>query len=141
MGEYQHSLDEKGRLIIPAKFRDDLGSSFVITRGLDKCLFVYPAGEWSSLEEKLKNLPLTKADARSFVRFLLAGATQSDLDTQGRVMLPQNLREHANIQRDVVVIGVGTRVEIWAKEEWETYESNASSSFEEIAEKIVDLGL
>lgn len=141
MGEYQHSLDEKGRLIIPAKFRDELGSSFVITRGLDRCLFVYPEEEWRHLEEKLKTLPLTKADARSFVRFLLAGATQGELDAQGRVVLPQNLREYARIQREVVVIGVGTRVEIWAKEEWATYEAQAAASFEEIAEKIVDLGL
>lgn len=141
MGEYQHTLDTKGRLIIPARFREELGEKFVVTRGLDNCLFVYPLSEWSILEEKLKSLPLTKADARRFVRFLFSGATECQLDKQGRINLPVNLRQYAHIDKDVVVIGVSTRVEIWASEVWEGYMKEANESYEEIAEKIVDLGI
>lgn len=141
MGEYQHSLDDKGRLIIPAKFRESLGPSFVATRGLDHCLFLYPQAEWQSLEAKLKTLPLTNANARAFVRFFFSGAGECDLDKQGRILLPPNLREYARMERDVVVIGVSNRVEVWAKSEWETYSSEADESFESIAEQIVDLGI
>lgn len=141
MGEYQHSIDDKGRLIIPAKFRDALGSSFVVTRGLDNCLFVYPQKEWSAMEQKLKALPLMKADARAFTRFFLAGATECELDKQGRVNIPGNLREHAGLDKDCVVIGVSNRVEIWSKENWETYSQMSEQSFNEIAEKLVDFNL
>ena len=139
MGEYQHSLDEKGRMTIPAKFRDDLGQSFVVTRGLDQCLFVYPKAEWSVLENKLKSLPLMKSDARAFTRFFFSGATECDLDRQGRVNIPSNLREHARLDKDAVVIGVSNRVEIWSREAWESYSSQSEESFNEIAEKLVDL--
>lgn len=141
MGEYQHSLDAKGRLIIPAKFREELGEGAVLTRGLDNCLFLFPAEEWSVLETKLKTLPLTKADARQFVRFLFSGATECELDKQGRITLPQNLRDFASIDKDAVVIGVSSRVEIWSKEKWESYVTMAEESFEDIAENIVDLGI
>lgn len=141
MGEFQHTLDDKGRLIVPAKFREELGDRFVVTRGLDNCLFVYPAREWSALEEKLKTLPLTKGDARAFVRFLFSGATECEVDKQGRIILPQNLRDHARIDKEVVVIGASTRVEIWSKENWEAYARAAEESFEKIAENIVDLGI
>ena len=141
MGEWQHTLDSKGRLIIPAKFREQLGERFIVTRGLDHCLFVYPPSEWSILEEKLKSLPLTQGDARRFVRFLFSGATECELDKQGRITLPGNLRDYAKLEKDVMVIGVSNRVEIWAKESWDDYVEEASTSYEEIAEKIVDLGI
>lgn len=141
MGEYHHTLDAKGRLIVPARFRDGLGETFVVTRGLDHCLFAYPMDEWKSVEEKLRALPLTKADARSFVRFFFSGAIECELDKQGRIMVPQNLREYAKIDKDVVAVGVSTRVELWSAERWTEYVEDASESFEEIAESIVDLGI
>ena len=141
MGEYHHSLDDKGRLIVPSKFREPLGGRCVVTRGLDKCLFVYPEPEWRAMEQKLRQLPLTQADARAFVRFFFSGATDLELDKQGRIMLPANLREYAGLDKDVVVIGVATRVELWSKEVWSGYMQEAASSFEAIAEKIVDLGI
>lgn len=139
MGEYQHSIDDKGRLIIPAKFREELGAGFVVTRGLDHCLFVYPRKEWETLEAKLKSLPLTSSDARAFVRFFFSGASECDLDKQGRVLIPSTLREYAKLERDCVVIGVSNRVEIWAKEAWESYSNDAADSFAAIAEKLTDL--
>ncbi len=141
MGEYQHTLDTKGRLIVPAKFREDLGAGAVLTRGLDHCLFLFPMDEWRVLEEKLKTLPLTKAGARQFVRFLFSGATECELDKQGRLIVPQNLRDYAKIQKDAVVIGVSNRIEIWSKETWEAYVEEAEESYEAIAESIVDLGI
>jgi len=141
MGEYQHSLDAKGRIIVPAKFRDPLGGQCVVTRGLDQCLFLYPPAEWATMEEKLKTLPLTQRDARAFVRFFFSGATDVELDKQGRIMIPAALRDYAGLTKDVVVIGVSTRVELWSKENWERYVAEAESSFESIAEKIVDLGI
>lgn len=141
MGEYQHSIDDKSRLIIPAKFRDELGAGFVVTRGLDNCLFVYPRKEWETLEAKLKSLPLTSSDARAFVRFFFSGATECDLDKQGRILLPSPLREYGKLARDCAVIGVSNRVEIWAKEAWESYSSDAAESFASIAEKLTDLNL
>ncbi len=141
LGEYAHTLDEKGRMIVPARFREELGSSFVVTRGLDRCLFVYPLPEWEALAGKLRALPLTKADTRAFVRLLFSGAGECALDKQGRILLPPALREYAGIQRDVVSIGVANRVEIWAAEEWAKYTDAATESYEAIAEKIVDLGI
>lgn len=138
MGEYQHTIDDKGRLTIPAKFREALGPSFIVTRGLDQCLFVYPKAEWAVLEQKLKSLPLMKSDARAFTRFFFSGATECELDKQGRVNLPNMLISHAQLVKDCVVIGVSNRVEIWAKEQWEDYFSQSAQSFNEIAEKLVD---
>lgn len=141
MGEYLHSLDSKGRLIIPSKFREELGEKFVMTRGLDGCLFVYPMSEWSILEGKLKALPLTKADARAFVRFFFSGATECETDKQGRIIIPANLRAYAKIEKEVVVIGVSNRVEIWSSELWNSFMESAESSYEKIAENIVALGI
>ena len=141
IGEFQHAIDAKGRLIIPARFREELGESFLVTRGLDRCLFVYPRAEWQGLEGKLKTLPMTQANARAFVRFFFSGATECTLDKQGRILIPANLREHARLVRDVMIIGVSTRVEIWAKEEWDRYVEQAEISYDEIAEKLVDLGI
>ncbi len=141
MGEYQHSLDAKGRIIVPAKFRDELGDRFVVTRGLDNCLFVYPRCEWEALEAKLKALPLTKGDARRFVRFLFSGATECEVDKQGRINLPQNLREYAGLDKEVIVIGVSNRVELWSQARWVTYMQEAEDSYEDIAEDIEGLGI
>lgn len=139
MGEYRHSIDDKGRLIMPAKFREGLGQSFVVTRGLDHCLFAYPLSEWTQLEQKCKTLPFTKADARKFTRFLFSGASEAELDKQGRIHIPPHLREFAKLQKECVVIGVSTRVEIWCKEQWDSYYSASEESFNEIAESLVDL--
>lgn len=138
MGEYQHTIDEKGRMIVPAKFREALGASFIVTRGLDQCLFVYPMQEWSVLEQKLKALPLMKSDARAFTRFFFSGATECELDKQGRMNLPKTLIDHAKLEKDCVVIGVSNRVEIWSKAIWEDYFQQSEESFAEIAEKLVD---
>ncbi|ADL07705.1 division/cell wall cluster transcriptional repressor MraZ [Thermosediminibacter oceani] len=141
MGQFQHSLDAKGRLIIPSKFRELLGDSFILTKGLDRCLFVYPKDEWCLLEQKLKTLPLTKKDARAFIRFFFSGAVEVEIDKQGRILIPPMLREYAGIEKDVVIIGVSNRAEIWSQKEWEAYCKEAESSYEEIAENMVDLGI
>ncbi|SER64039.1 division/cell wall cluster transcriptional repressor MraZ [Salipaludibacillus aurantiacus] len=141
MGEYHHNIDDKGRMIIPAKFRDGLGSTFVVTRGMDKCLFVYPEKEWQQLEQKLKTLPFTKKDARAFTRFFFSGATECELDKQGRVNIASTLRSYAALDKECVVIGVSNRVEIWSKAIWEDYFAESEESFAEIAEGIVDFEL
>lgn len=140
-GEYDHTIDEKGRLIVPSKFREELGVSFIVTKGLDGCLFVYSKNEWAILETEINSLPLTKGDARAFSRFLFAGATEVEIDKQGRILVAPNLRSAAKISKDVIVIGVGTRVEIWNKETWENYCNNGDVSPEDIAEKLSDLGI
>lgn len=139
MGEYNHTIDAKGRLIIPSKFRDTLGDEFVVTKGLDGCLFVYDNTEWSAFEEKLKSLPLTNKDARQFVRFFLAGATLAEVDKQGRILVPANLREFAGLEKEVVLVGVASRVEIWSKARWE--DTASYDDVEEIAEHMAELGL
>ncbi len=141
IGEHQHSLDEKGRIIIPSKFRADLGLEFVMTKGLDNCLFLYPKNEWEILEEKLKKLPLTSKDARAFVRFFFSGASESTLDKQGRVLIPGNLREHSRLDKDAVIIGVSTRIEIWSKDHWDNYIDEDNLSYESIAESMAELGI
>ncbi len=141
IGEYLHSIDSKGRIIIPAKFREGLGERFIITKGLDNCLFVFPEKEWGIFEEKLKQLPLTSRDARAFIRLFFSGAAVCEGDKQGRMILPANLREHAKINKEVVTIGVSTRVEIWSKEEWEKYNEVANLSYDAIAEKMAELGI
>ncbi len=141
IGEHQHSLDEKGRIIIPSKFRADLGVEFVMTKGLDNCLFVYPKSEWQILEEKLKTLPLTNKDARAFVRFFFSGASESTLDKQGRVLIPTNLRDHSKLDKEAVIIGVSTRIEIWSKDQWDNYIDEDNLSYETIAESMAELGI
>ncbi len=141
IGEYKHSLDSKGRLIVPSKFRDSLGENFIMTKGLDSCLFVYPQEGWVQLENKLKSLPLTNKDARAFVRFFFAGANECTIDKQGRILIPLSLREHAKLNKDAVIIGVSTRVEIWSREEWDKYNEDDSLSYERIAEKMAELGI
>ncbi len=119
MSEYNHTIDTKGRLIIPAKFRDVLGQEFVVSKGMDGCLFVYANDDWKAFEQKLTELPLINKEARQFARFFLAGAAQVELDKQGRILLPANLREFAGLDKDVVLVGVGSRVEIWSRDKWE----------------------
>lgn len=141
MGEYSHTLDAKNRIILPAKFRESLGDGFVITKGLDRCLFVYDNKEWGILEAKLKQLPLSKPEARAFVRFFFSGAMQVDCDKQGRFLVPANLREYAALDKDVVLIGVSNRAEIWSKSEWEIYSDEISPVVAKIAENLTDLGI
>ncbi len=139
MGEYNHTVDEKGRLIIPAKYREELGNEFVVTKGLDGCLFAYGLSEWQVLEEKLRALPLTNKDARAFARFMLAGAASVEIDKQGRILLPQVLRNFAEIEKEVVLIGVASRFEIWNRTRWE--ENSIDDNVEELAEKMENLGI
>lgn len=141
IGEYSHTIDTKGRLSMPARFREQLGESFIVTKGLDQSLFVYPEEEWKIIENKLKQLPLTNQNARAFVRFFFSGATECELDQQGRIRIPVNLREHAILEKEVMVIGVGTRVEIWSQKIWTDYNSDENLSYDEIAGKMQELGI
>ena len=136
MGEYNHTVDAKGRLIVPSKFREQLGDEFVVTKGLDGCLFVYPNEEWHNIEEKFRNVPLTTKDARKFSRFFFAGAATCEVDKQGRILIPPVLREFADLQKDVVSVGVLNRIEIWSKDRWLD-----TNTYDEIAEHMADLGL
>ncbi|WP_130807247.1 division/cell wall cluster transcriptional repressor MraZ [Senegalia massiliensis] len=141
IGEYNHSIDKKSRLIIPVKFRSSLGNNFILTKGLDNCLFIYPEDEWKVLENKLKNLPLTRKDARAFVRFFFSGATECELDKQGRILIPSNLKKHAKLDKEATIIGVSNRVEIWSNDEWIKYNEDDDLSYENIAEKMSELGI
>jgi MraZ protein len=141
MGEYLHTIDNKGRLIVPAKFRESLGDKFIATKGLDNCLFVFPLKEWKIFEEKLKQLPISRPNARSFVRFFFSGATECELDKQGRILLPANLREYASLDKDVILAGVMNRIEIWDNNRWKEYSSSAEENYEDAAESLVDLGI
>lgn len=139
IGEYNHTIDTKGRLIIPAKLREGLGDRFVVTKGLDGCLSIYAMNEWHALEEKIHALPLTNPSARKFSRFILAGAAECELDKMGRVLLPQVLRQAADLQKEVVLIGVGSRIEIWDKEKWTA--ANTYDDMSEVAENLEGLGI
>ena len=140
MGEYSHTIDTKGRLIIPSKFREELGETFVVTKGLDGCLFVFSDEEWRAFEIKLKSLPLTNKNARQFARFFVAGATPCELVKQGRILLPATLREFAGLEKDVVLTGMLNRIEIWSKEKWNENNSLDDVAMDEIAEQMTDLG-
>lgn len=139
MGEYNHTIDAKGRLIIPAKFREVLGDEFVVTKGMDGCLFVFDNSEWQSFAEKLRSLPMIDKEVRQFTRFFLAGAASVEVDKQGRILIPSVLRDFAGITKDTVLIGVGSRIEIWSKDRWEgtvTYQD-----MDEISTHMVELGI
>ena len=140
MGEYNHTIDAKGRLIVPAKFREILGDNFIVTKGLDGCLFVYPNDEWTRFEEKLKSLPLTNKNARQFTRFFLAGAAACEVDKQGRILLPQVLREFVSLEKDVVLVGVASRIEIWSRERWDESMNTYDGDMDEVAENMESLG-
>jgi MraZ protein len=141
-GEYLHSIDRKGRIILPAKFRESAKAHFIekffVTRGLDKCLFMFSEEEWRSQESKFKAISFTKQQARTFNRLYFSGAVEVSPDKQGRILLPQYLKDFAQIKRDVMVVGVSNRIEIWAKDEWQEFYGSSRQSFEEIAEKLMD---
>ncbi len=141
IGEYEHSIDTKGRLIMPSKLKEDIGEKFVVTKGLDGCLFVYSKKEWLTFEEKLRSFPLTNKDARALVRFFLAGAMECEIDKQGRFLIPGNLREFAELEKEVVVIGVLNKIEIWSKDKWLKYSEVENNNADEIAEKMSNLGI
>jgi MraZ protein len=140
-GEYQHTIDPKGRVIMPSKFREGLGERFIVTKGLDNCLFAYSSEEWNNLETRLRTLPFTDKDVRAFIRFFFAGATECEVDKQGRILIPQNLREYAGLDKELYVIGVSTRVEVWEKVKWESYSGDENMSPDKIAEKMAMLGI
>ena len=139
IGEYHHNLDEKGRLAIPVKFRDDLAKGVIVTRGLDNCLFLYTTTEWAKLAEKLTSLPISKANTRAFARLMLAGAMDCQLDRNGRVILPDYLRRYANISKKVVIAGLFNRLEIWDESAWDKYSSETEKSGNDIAEALDNL--
>lgn len=141
IGEYSHNLDDKGRLSIPVKFRRDLVKGAVVTRGLDNCLFLYTKKEWEKLAEKLAALPISQANSRAFARLMLAGAMDVDIDKQGRVVLPEYLRRFASLQKNVVVAGLYSRIELWDEKNWADYKGRTESASGEIAEKMAELGV
>jgi MraZ protein len=141
IGEYQHSVDPKKRLALPSKFRKELGKQVVVTRGLDKCLFIYPLKTWKELAEKLGTLPMGESSTRSFVRLMLAGAVDSDVDSQGRILLPEYLKEYAQLSRSVVVAGLFNRLEVWDEKKWKTYKTKAEENTDEVAEQLGKLGI
>ncbi len=139
MGEYSHTIDSKGRLIIPSKFREELGENFVLTRGLDGCLSIYPAASWKAFEKKLAELPLTSKDARTFTRFFVSGATGCELDKQGRILVPGTLREYAGLEKDVILAGNLDRIEVWSKDRWA--DNNDYEDMDAIAKGLQDIGV
>ena len=140
MGEYNYTIDDKGRLTIPSKLRDNLGHDFIVTRGLDKCLFVYPKTEWENVISKYRELPNTK-DARNFMRFFLSGATENEFDKQGRINIANSLIEYANLKKDCVIIGVNERLEIWDKESWDKFIKDNEENLSDIAEHLFTVNI
>jgi MraZ protein len=141
LGEYIYSIDEKKRLAIPAKFRQALGKKVVLTRGLDNCLFLYSWKEWEQLADKLNNLPLAQADARGFVRLMLAGAMEMDLDRLGRILVPDYLKQYASLGKKTVITGVYNRIEVWDEKKWETYKLRTEKEIGNMAERLKELGI
>lgn len=141
LGEYEHSIDTKGRIAMPAKLREGLGGKFIITKGLDGCLFVYAMDEWQSVEQKLASLPMSRKTARDFTRFLFGGACEGECDKQGRVLLPASLRRYAGLEREAVIVGVGSRAEIWDAAKWQQYNEESAEDVNELAEQLADLGI
>ncbi|MBI4086065.1 MAG: division/cell wall cluster transcriptional repressor MraZ [Candidatus Liptonbacteria bacterium] len=141
IGEYTHNLDSKGRLAVPAKFREKLSSGAIITRGLDNCLFVFGGKEWDALAQKLIALPLSQANSRAFVRLMLAGAMDVEIDGQGRILIPDYLRKYASLNKETVIAGLYNRMEIWDRNNWERYKQKTESASEEIVEKLGELGI
>ena len=141
LGEYQHTVDQKGRLAIPAKFREELAEGAVVTRGLDKCLVIYPGSEWASLAERVSRLPQTQPNVRTLSRLLFSGAVDLSLDGQGRTILPQYLRKYAGIAANVAVIGLYQRIEVWGLEEWNAVKATTEAAGGSLAEQLADLGI
>ena len=140
MGEYHQKIDDKGRLTIPSKLRYELGESFIVTRGLDNCLFIYPKEVWNQVISKYKELPNTK-DARNFMRFFLSGATEVNFDKQGRINIPMPLIKYSDLLKDCIVIGVNERLEIWSKENWDSFIENNEENLSDIADKLFSTNL
>lgn len=141
MGEYHHTIDEKGRIIIPSKFRNELGDKFIITRGLENCLFLYPESAWNKIVDKLNSLPFTKKDARNFSRFFLSGATTVEFDKQGRINITSPLVGYANLKKECVVVGVGDRLEIWSEQDWNSFFDSNKDSMSDIAENLFTMDI
>ncbi|MEK7625485.1 MAG: division/cell wall cluster transcriptional repressor MraZ [Patescibacteria group bacterium] len=141
IGEYSHNLDDKGRLAIPVKFRNQLKQGAVVTRGLDNCLFLYTKTEWQKLATKLAALPISQANSRAFSRLMLAGAMDIDVDGQGRVILPEYLRKFASLKKELVLAGLYNRIEIWDAKNWESYKAQTESQSGNIAERMGELGV
>ncbi len=141
IGEYNHSVDTKGRVIIPSKFREDLGDTFVVTKGLDGCLSIYPEAGWKDFQERMATLPLTNRDSRNFKRFFLGSAVECELDKQGRALISAALRSYAGLTREVVLVGLQDRIEIWDKAKWDANNADTCENMEDIAEHMEDLGL
>lgn len=139
MGEYHHNLDTKGRLIIPAKFRDQIGNKVVFTRGMEGCIFGYPIDEWQKIESKMSQLPLTKRSARKFTRLFYSGAMETEFDKQGRVTLTTTLKLHAALSKECVIVGVSNRIEIWSKTRWDDFSDEANENYDDIAEDLDDI--
>ena len=138
MGEFHHNLDQKGRIIIPSRLREELGESIIVTRGLEDCLFIYSEKEWSKVVSKLKELPFTKKDARSFTRMFLSGATNAEFDKQGRIKIASVLLDYASLEKECVIIGVNDRLEIWAKDKWDGFMNNASENLSDLADHLFE---
>ncbi len=141
IGEYSHNLDDKGRMAIPVKFRRDLSKGAVVTRGLDNCLFLYTKTEWEKLAEKLASLPISQADSRAFARLMLAGAMDVEVDKQGRIILPEYLRQFARLSKEVVVAGLYNRLELWDSQTWAQYKGQTEAASGSIAERMAELGV
>lgn len=141
MGEFHHNLDEKGRIIIPSKIREELGENIIVTRGLEDCLFIYSEKEWTKVVSKLKELPFTKKDARSFTRMFLSGATSIDFDKQGRIKIAPPLIEYASLKKECVVIGVNDRLEIWSKEKWDSFMDSATENLSDLADHLFETNI
>ena len=141
IGEYKHTLDPKKRLSLPSKWREELGKKLVVTRGLDNCLFVYPLKEWQKITEKIDQLPLGQADTRSFNRFFLSGATEVEVDSVGRILVPDFLKEFGKLESSVVLAGISTRIEIWDEKRWETYKRSIEEQADQLAEKLGEIGV
>lgn len=141
LGEYRHNLDSKGRLAVPAKFRAKISAGAIITKGLDKCLFVFGMEEWKKLVEKITNLPLAQTNSRAFSRHILAGAVDVNIDSQGRILIPDYLRNYAGLKKKVAVAGLYSRVELWDSDEWDRYKAKTETASDEIAEKLSELGI
>lgn len=136
MGEYQHNLDAKGRLIIPAKFRSELGMNMIVTQGLDGCLSIYTKEAWDKIYAQLQLLPTTKKEARAFVRILTSKASEVEIDNQGRILIPAGLLKQAHIEKECTIVGAGEKVEIWASDAWANYLNESEESFEDLAESL-----
>ena len=138
MGEYHHNLDDKGRIIIPSKLRDELGDNIIVTRGLEDCLFIYSESEWNKVVSKLKTLPFTKKDARSFTRMFLSGASPVDFDKQGRIKISIPLIEYASLVKECIIIGVNDRLEIWSKEKWNSSMTDSQENLSDLADHLFE---